>query len=107
MYAQNVGIIIECLLSKRIKLLIDDGSFEEKDQDIAPADPLKFKDSKRYKDRITAAQKKSGLKDSVVSGTGFLANRPVEIAAMDFFFHGWIHGVCIRGENYPCSGAWV
>ncbi len=82
----------------RIELLIDDGSFKEKDQDIAPADPLKFKDSKRYKDRIAAAQKKSGAKDSVISGSGLLANRKVEIAAMDFYFMGGSMG-SVAGEK--------
>ena len=83
---------------RRIDLLIDEETFEETDADLVSDDPLKFRDSKKYKDRITAAQKKTGLKDSVVSGTGVMGGRPVEIAAMDFGFQGGSMGA-VAGEK--------
>lgn len=71
-----------------IDLLLDPGTFHEEDSTIAPADPLKFTAKKRYKDSIASAQKSTGEKCAVVSGTGDLQSRPVSLAAMDFRFMG-------------------
>ena len=83
---------------RRIDLLLDEGTFEETDAELVSDDPLKFRDSKKYKDRLAAAQKKTGLKDSVVSGSGMMGGRPVEIAAMDFGFQGGSMGA-VAGEK--------
>ena len=101
---ERFGVCPKCghhhrLMSRRrIDLLLDEGTFEETDADLVSNDPLKFRDSKKYKDRITAAQKKTGLKDSVVSGSGLTGGRPVEIAAMDFGFQGGSMGA-VAGEK--------
>src|SRR5688572_7415449 len=50
----------------RIGQLVDEGSFEERDADVEPVDPLKFIDKKAYKDRLASEQKKSGNPDAVV-----------------------------------------
>ena len=55
---------------KYIQLLLDGGRLEEYDQSLVSRDPLKFRDSKRYTDRIKAAQQKTGKKDGVISGFG-------------------------------------
>lgn len=83
---------------KRIELLIDDGSFVEKDASLHSLDPLKFKDSKKYKDRLLSSQKKTGVKDSVISGWGLMNGRAVEIAAMEFDFMGGSMG-SVAGEK--------
>jgi len=88
--------------AKRIETLIDSGTFEEKDASLVTNDPLRFKDSKRYKDRVSAAQKKTGLKDSVLSGSGCLDGRPVEICALDFDFMGGSMG-SVAGEKITRS----
>ncbi|WP_428938396.1 acetyl-CoA carboxylase, carboxyltransferase subunit beta [Fontivita pretiosa] len=68
---------------RRIELLVDPGSFEEMFDDIEPTDPLRFVDKKAYKDRLKAEQLKSGNKDAVVCGKGFIKGRPMMLAVMD------------------------
>lgn len=67
----------------RVKQLCDEGTFEEMFNDIEPADPLKFSDKKAYKDRLKAEQSKSGEKDAVLCGQGFVKGRPLMLAVMD------------------------
>ncbi|HEY1921358.1 MAG TPA: acetyl-CoA carboxylase, carboxyltransferase subunit beta [Tepidisphaeraceae bacterium] len=68
---------------QRIDQLVDPASFEELFEDIEPADPLKFVDKKPYKERLKTEREKSGEKDAVVCGKGFIKGRPIMIAAMD------------------------
>jgi acetyl-CoA carboxylase carboxyl transferase subunit beta len=68
---------------KRIEQLVDPGSFEEMFDDVEPTDPLKFNDKKAYKDRLKAEQLKTGNKDAVVCGKGFMKGRPIMMAVMD------------------------
>ena len=67
----------------RVAQLVDPGSFEEMFQDVEPADPLKFTDKKPYKDRLVAEQTKTGNRDAVVCGKGFIKGRPIMLAVMD------------------------
>jgi acetyl-CoA carboxylase carboxyl transferase subunit beta len=67
----------------RIEQLLDPGSFEEMFTDLEPTDPLKFTDTKAYKDRLKAEQLKTGNKDGVVCGKGFIKGRPIMLAVMD------------------------
>ncbi|MGC4033909.1 MAG: acetyl-CoA carboxylase, carboxyltransferase subunit beta [Tepidisphaeraceae bacterium] len=67
----------------RVKQLVDDGTFEEIDADLTPVDALKFFDKKSYQDRLKAEQLKSGNKDGLVSGKGFIKGRPLVLAVMD------------------------
>src|SRR5687767_527067 len=67
----------------RIGQLVDEGSFEERDADVEPVDPLKFIDKKAYKDRLASEQKKSGNPDAVVCGKAFIKGRPILLAVMD------------------------
>lgn len=73
---------------QRIALLVDDGTFTEADAELVSRDPLQFKDTRAYPERIKQAQAKTGEKDAVVSGTGMLEGMPVSIAVMDFSFVG-------------------
>ncbi len=82
----------------RIKQLFDEGSFEELFTDIKPTDPLKFVDTESYKDRIEAAQKKTGLNDAVVTGLGTIDGHKVSCAVMDFDFMGGSMGSVV-GEK--------
>lgn len=82
----------------RIKQLFDEGSFEELFADIKPTDPLKFVDTESYKDRIEAAQKKTGLNDAVVTGLGTIDGHKVSCAVMDFDFMGGSMGSVV-GEK--------
>jgi acetyl-CoA carboxylase carboxyl transferase subunit beta len=67
----------------RVKQLCDEGTFEEMFGDIAPADPLGFTDKKSYADRLKSEQKKTGEKDGVLCGKGFIKGRPLMLAVMD------------------------
>lgn len=82
----------------RIDLLLEKFTFEELDQDIAPSDPLQFRDSKKYKDRLKTYQKKTGQKDAILSGVGQIGKHSVQICAFDFSFMGGSMGSVI-GEK--------
>ncbi len=81
-----------------IEILLDPDSFKEYDRRLRSGDPLKFVDSKRYRDRIPEAIKKTGLYDAVRWGTGAINKHPVSLAAMDFSFIGGSMGSVV-GEK--------
>ncbi len=81
-----------------IKILLDDGKLEELDTNLTSLDPLRFKDSKRYPDRVRDATEKSGLSDAVVSGIGKIDGKDVSFAIMDFSFIGGSMGSVV-GEK--------
>lgn len=68
---------------ERIRQICDENSFEEMFSDLESIDPLSFSDKKTYADRIKAEQLKSGQKDALVCGRGFIKGRPIMIAVMD------------------------
>jgi len=72
----------------RLTRLLDDDSLVELGDNLEPKDVLKFKDSKRYKDRIASAQKGTGEKDALVVYAGTLKGNPVVAAAFEFSFMG-------------------
>ncbi|WP_102796792.1 acetyl-CoA carboxylase, carboxyltransferase subunit beta [Bowmanella denitrificans] len=72
----------------RIDSFLDQGERVELGGELEPQDVLKFKDSKKYKDRITAAQKSTNEKDALVVMKGKLNGMPVVVAAFEFAFMG-------------------
>ncbi len=70
----------------RIDQLLDPGTFEALDADMAPMDPLNFVDQKPYIDRIRDMQRKTKEQDGVQTGTGFIKGRKVVVGVMDFTF---------------------
>ncbi|MBD3168981.1 MAG: acetyl-CoA carboxylase carboxyltransferase subunit beta [candidate division Zixibacteria bacterium] len=85
-----------------IRLILDDGQLEQFDDNLVSDDPLEFKDSKKYTERIKAARKKSGLNDAVITGTGNIDKKPVSISVMDFTFVGGSMGSVV-GEKIARS----
>ncbi len=81
-----------------IEYYFEPGSFEEFNQHIEPVDPLKFKDSKKYADRLKEAQKRTGLKDAVITGEAKIGNHRIVAAIMDFNFIGGSMGSVV-GEK--------
>ncbi len=81
-----------------IDLVLDNGQLEEYDPGLQASDPLTFKDSKKYPDRIQSSQKKTALKDAVVAGIGKVGGREVSLAVMDFGFIGGSMGSVV-GEK--------
>ncbi len=78
--------------------LFDEGQYTELDANLISADPLKFVDTKAYRDRLKATRAKTGLTDALTSGTGNLDGMPVTIAAMNFKFIGGSMGSVV-GEK--------
>ena len=75
---------------ERLAQLLDEGTFEEWDAELRPADPLEFKDKrKRYADKLVDEQQRTGLHDAVLTGTGMIRARRVAIGVTDSeFFMG-------------------
>ena len=71
---------------QRITQLLDEDSFEEWFTDLAPRDPLEFKDRIAYASRLQAVQKETGMLDAAVVGKGFIRGRPVVMGVTDFTF---------------------
>jgi acetyl-CoA carboxylase carboxyl transferase subunit beta len=93
---------------KRIEYFLDADQQTELSVGLEPEDPLKFRDSKRYRDRIVAAQKKTGEKDALVSVTGNLLDRSVVVCAFEFAFMGGSMGSVVgekfaRATNYAAA----
>ncbi len=82
----------------RIKQLFDEGSFEEYFSEIKPTDPLEFADTETYKDRLSAAQQKTGLDDAVITGVATIDGHRLATAIMDFDFMGGSMGSVV-GEK--------
>lgn len=80
---------------ERLELLVDKDTFEEINRDITSGDPLGFKDTLPYKDRIKENQKKSGLKEALITGEARINGYPVIIAVMDFSFLGGSMGSAV------------
>jgi acetyl-CoA carboxylase carboxyl transferase subunit beta len=87
---------------ERIATLTDAGSFEERDAGLVSADPLNFRDSRRYRERVRAARDKTRLGDAVVCGLARIGGYPVVIAAFDFAFLGGSMGSVV-GEKLTRS----
>ena len=73
---------------ERIRMMMDDGAFEEFDADIAPRDALGFVDSKPYAERILDYQKRTGMKDALLAATGKIGGHPVVVGVMEYGFMG-------------------
>ncbi len=84
---------------QRLDIFLDPDSQQELSSHLEPEDPLKFRDTKRYRERITLAQKKTGEKDALVSTTGTLLGRPVVACAFEFSFMGGSMGSVV-GERF-------
>jgi len=83
---------------ERLKLLFDEGKFEELDAEVISIDPLKFVDSKPYSERLTQAKDVSGLPEAIINGRGTVGDHPVVAGAMDMTFIGGSMGSAV-GEK--------
>ncbi len=105
---RNLSVCFKCghhfriSCARYIELLTDDGSFVERFSDIISTDPLGFKDSKNYPDRIKAARKKTGMNEAVVCGEARIDTLPVVLSIMDFSFLGGSMGSAV-GEKIARS----
>jgi acetyl-CoA carboxylase carboxyl transferase subunit beta len=84
---------------RRLDIFLDEGGRTELATEVQPIDRLKFKDLKKYKDRLSAAQKATGEDDALVAMQGNLNGMPVVVAAFEFNFHGGSMGYAV-GERF-------
>ncbi len=103
--SKNLGVCPKCNFHTRIKArarlesFLDPDSRTELAAGIGPQDPLRFKDSKKYKDRLVSAQKKSGEKEALIVMQGKLYGMPVVASAFEFDFIGGSMGSAV-GERF-------
>lgn len=71
---------------QRIAQVLDEGTFEPMNEQLIPTDPLEFADRRKYADRLVAEQKRTGLSDAVLTGTGMIRARRVALAVTDSAF---------------------
>ncbi|MGB5345005.1 MAG: acetyl-CoA carboxylase, carboxyltransferase subunit beta [Woeseia sp.] len=83
----------------RLNFFLDKDSQKEIGAGLEPRDPLKFRDSKKYRDRIIQAQKNTGEKDALIAVTGTLKGTPVVVCAFEFSFMGGSMGSVV-GERF-------
>lgn len=83
---------------QRLEALYDEGEYEEFDEDVAPADPLNFKDMKRYADRLTQYQRQVGMKDAVINARGTVGGVQTVVSCMEYAFMGGSMGSVV-GEK--------
>ena len=89
---ERLGVCPECehhfyvSAQQRIIQVLDTGTFEELDADLMPTDPLEFEDKKKYVERLVAEQKRTGLSDAALTGTGMIRAR---LSTLIGFVIGW------------------
>src|SRR5262245_10286884 len=69
-----------------IAILVDEGTFVERFSEVVSTDPLKFKDAKRYSDRLKRAREETGLSEAVICGEGRIEGHPCVLSIMDFAY---------------------
>jgi acetyl-CoA carboxylase carboxyl transferase subunit beta len=88
---------------ERLDYFLDPDGKREIAGRLEPTDPLKFRDSKKYRDRITAAQKKTGEKDALIAMAGKLLDRDIVACAFEFAYMGGSMGSVV-GEKFARAG---
>lgn len=101
--AHHMGIVPE----ERFKRLFDEGTFEVIEQPEAIADPLQFRDEKRYTDRLKDARKKTSRDDAVLVGKGKISGVVTVAAASDFRFMGGSMGIAVGNALLAAAEAAV
>ncbi|MDH5323299.1 MAG: acetyl-CoA carboxylase carboxyl transferase subunit beta, partial [Gammaproteobacteria bacterium] len=91
---------------QRLDFFLDPDTQQEIAADLEAVDPLKFRDSKRYRDRITQAQKQTGEKDALIVVSGKLKGRAVVVSAFEFSFMGGSMGSVV-GEKFALAAEYA
>lgn len=84
---------------RRLEVFLDSDSFDEIGGELEPVDILKFRDSRKYRERLTQSQKTTGEKDALVAVEGKLKDKPTVVAAFEFAFMGGSMGSVV-GERF-------
>ncbi len=104
---KNLSVCPKCSFHFRISArerldMLFDGAWEEFDHGLVSADPLSFRDGKRYSDRLRAGKAKTDSYDAVVSAAGAMGGVPTVIAAMEYAFIGGSMGVVVGEKVTRC-----
>ena len=91
---------------ERLKVFLDPGSGREIGEKLVAQDPLKFRDSKRYRDRLTQAQKDTGERDALIAMSGRLKGQPLVACAFEFRFMAGSMGSVV-GEKFCRAACWA
>ena len=89
---------------ERLHMFLDPGSGREIGGGLTPLDPLRFKDTKRYRDRVVQTQKKTGERDALIAMTGSLKDQPVVVCAFEFSFMGGSMGSVVGEKFFRAAG---
>ncbi len=87
---------------ERLRLLFDEERYETLFSDVRPADPLRFKDTKRYRDRLREYETRVGRPDAILAAKGMIEGLPALVAVLDYGFMGGSMGSVV-GEVLTCS----
>ena len=82
------GFHFRLLVEERLKLFFDDGVFQPLFGDVRPTDPLRFRDTKRYRDRLRSYEASTGRPDAIAAGEGKVEGSTLLLAALDYAFMG-------------------
>jgi acetyl-CoA carboxylase carboxyl transferase subunit beta len=102
--ASNLNVCPKCAhhfrigAAERLRLLFDDGIYTEYDKNLVSTDPLKFTDTKPYRQRLQTSIEASGQKDAVITASGAIDGIMTSVAAMEYSFIGGSMGVVV-GEK--------
>jgi acetyl-CoA carboxylase carboxyl transferase subunit beta len=80
---------------ERLLLLLDEGTIETADENLASTDPLNFTDTRPYKERLEKSEATTGLKDAIINASGTLNGRPVIVSSMEYSFIGGSMGAVV------------
>jgi acetyl-CoA carboxylase carboxyl transferase subunit beta len=94
----SCGFHFHLTARERLATLLDVGSFHEDDRGVTNIDPLSFRDKQSYRSRVINAQRRTGLTESALTGTGSIYGRELVAAVIDFSFLGGSIGVA-AGER--------
>jgi len=98
---ENLNVCTKCQYHFRIDagarllLLLDQGTIDTADDNLASNDPLNFTDTRPYKSRLQKSQAETGLKDAIINATGTLDGRPVIVSSMEYSFIGGSMGAVV------------
>ena len=85
-------------LAQRLQLVVDHGSFAERDAGVRAADPIAFRDRVAYPERLAAARRKTGRAEAILTGTACIGGHAVALGLFDFAFMGGTMGTAV-GER--------
>lgn len=95
---QHCGFHMRLRAAQRLQMLFDDGNYTSIELPTAAVDPLRFRDTKRYTDRLREAQSKTGVNDAITVAHGRIGGNKAVIAVFDFQFMGGSMGTAV-GEG--------